>query len=231
LRLRQNALRLAQAISENPKISATAIILFMAAHWQPGNEQAWSRYVRHVLSKPIRRNDLLNAVAQCLRVRSPGPMLVSEEKRAVERSRTLIGAHILLAEDNPVNVAVAQGYLEEFGCTCDVAGTGAEAVEAYASGKQGYPIILMDCQMPEMDGITATRRIRAIETAEERPRIPIIAVTANAYAEDRAACAGAGMDDYLAKPYTEAQLLDVIRKWLPPNPQTGAEVAAGSVAA
>ena len=111
---------------------------------------------------------------------------------------------------------------------CDIANTGAEAVEAYAKG--AYPIVLMDCQMPEMDGLTATRRIRAIEAAEGRARVPIIAVTANAFAEDRTACAAAGMDDYLAKPYTEAQLLATIEQWLPGG-SAARRVSANTVAA
>ena len=122
------------------------------------------------------------------------------------------GARVLIAEDNPVNVEVAREYLSSLDCEITLAQTGLEAVAAYA--QPAFDIILMDCQMPEMDGLAATRKIREAEKLLGLPRRPIIAVTANAYDDDRQRCLAAGMDDYLTKPFTEEQLHDVLAKWV-----------------
>jgi CheY-like chemotaxis protein/HPt (histidine-containing phosphotransfer) domain-containing protein len=119
---------------------------------------------------------------------------------------------VLLAEDNPVNVEVAREFLESFGCTTDIVNNGAEAVAAFDRGR--YDLVLMDVQMPEMDGLTATRRIRESEVRQSRALTPIVAMTANAFAEDQEKCAAAGMNDYIAKPFDEEQLVALLRKWL-----------------
>jgi signal transduction histidine kinase/ActR/RegA family two-component response regulator len=130
------------------------------------------------------------------------------------RKRESFQAHVLVAEDNPVNQEVVKEYLEGFGCTYDLAANGIAAIAAFESGR--HDIVLMDCQMPELDGLSATRRIRQLETDGGRSAIPMIAVTANAYAEDRAACLAAGMNDYLSKPFTEDELGTMLAKWLKP---------------
>jgi CheY-like chemotaxis protein len=109
---------------------------------------------------------------------------------------------VLLAEDNAVNQKVAMFMLAKFGCKGTTAVNGAKAVEAWREGS--FDLILMDCQMPEMDGFQATRTIR--ESEEPGTHIPIVAVTANAMEGDRERCLAAGMDDYVAKPLTKAGL-------------------------
>jgi len=116
------------------------------------------------------------------------------------------GVRVLVAEDNMINQVVAVSLLAHLGCTVDVAADGVEAVRRWSEG--AFDLILMDCQMPEMDGFEATRRIRAAEAGEGR--IPIVALTANAMREDRDACLEAGMDDHIAKPVTEESLLAAI---------------------
>ncbi len=122
-------------------------------------------------------------------------------------------ARILLADDNHVNVTVARAMLKKLGHTIDVARNGLEAVEAL--GRVAYDLVLMDCQMPELDGFDATRRIRAEGSGCLAPNVPIIAMTANAMEGDRDRCLAAGMDDYLTKPINLQALGDAIDRWLP----------------
>jgi CheY-like chemotaxis protein len=126
-------------------------------------------------------------------------------------SRQFAG-HVLVAEDNPVNQLVIRTMLKGLGVTCDVRRDGRVAVEAWIAGD--YDVVLMDCQMPEMNGFEATRRIREAEQRYGRWRVPIVAVTANAILGDREACIDAGMDDYLSKPYSECGLVQVLERWL-----------------
>jgi two-component system sensor histidine kinase/response regulator len=119
------------------------------------------------------------------------------------------GCRVLLAEDNAVNQRVAVLMLERLGCRVDVAGNGLEALDL--SGRLPYDIIFLDCQMPELDGYGAARAIRAREAGG--PRVPIIALTANAMDGDRAECLAAGMDDYLSKPVVMASLASALRRY------------------
>ncbi|MFW5653346.1 MAG: ATP-binding protein, partial [Planctomycetota bacterium] len=136
-------------------------------------------------------------------------------------NRVGIGYRLLLAEDNEIGQLVAVNILRQFGFDCDIAATGAEAVDALLS--HAYDLVLMDCQMPIMDGFEATRRARAAEQmGRMRPpehgrcgeRIPIIALTASAVRGDREACLDSGMDAYLTKPIDAAKLLDTLKHWL-----------------
>ena len=126
---------------------------------------------------------------------------------AAEVALAPLNLNILMAEDNPVNVLVTESLLEDLGCTVTVAENGLAAADAAA--EQSFDLIFMDCQMPIMDGYEATRQIRAMEDGASRT--PIIAVTANAFAEDRDACFEAGMTDFLAKPVTNAALIQVLK--------------------
>jgi signal transduction histidine kinase/CheY-like chemotaxis protein/HPt (histidine-containing phosphotransfer) domain-containing protein len=125
---------------------------------------------------------------------------------------TKFDAHVLVAEDNTVNQDVMREYLLGFGCTLRIVPNGEAALVAIAD--EPYDLVLMDCQMPGLDGLSATRRLRAEEAKTGRPRLPVIAVTAHAFEQDQAACRDAGMDDYLAKPFTERQLATMLARWL-----------------
>jgi CheY-like chemotaxis protein len=119
--------------------------------------------------------------------------------------------HVLLVEDNLINQEVAAGLLEQLGCTCTIAVNGRQAVRLL-SEPNDFSMVLMDCQMPVMDGYEATRRIRAQE-GQRGGRIPIMALTANAMAGDRELCLEAGMDDFLSKPFQLGALADKLRRW------------------
>jgi CheY-like chemotaxis protein len=119
-----------------------------------------------------------------------------------------LSARILLAEDNAINQKVAQFMLKRAGYAVDIVWDGSTAVQACCA--QDYDVVLMDCQMPEMDGLEATRQIRKLN----KPQPVIIAVTAHAIAGYREKCLESGMDDYVSKPYTADQLLAIVREGL-----------------
>jgi len=131
---------------------------------------------------------------------------------------------ILLVEDNLVNQKVAVRMLEKLGCSIDVAVNGAEAVEMWRHFD--YDAVFMDCQMPVLDGLEATREIRRQEADAGRPRTPIVAMTANAMHQDRSDCLAAGMDDYLAKPVRQEDLAAMLRTWMSMVPNS-VQKAAG----
>jgi signal transduction histidine kinase/CheY-like chemotaxis protein len=135
------------------------------------------------------------------------------KKTAASVKPRSFGVHALIAEDNPVNVEVLKWYLTELGCTSVVAGNGREALEAL--NKEKFDIVLMDAQMPEMDGISAIRAIRRIEAEHRAPRMPIALVTANAFDSDRVLAFEAGADDFLSKPFQEHQLAAVLERLVP----------------
>jgi CheY-like chemotaxis protein len=128
------------------------------------------------------------------------------------------GARILLVEDNALNQKVAQSLLQKRGYRVMVCENGALALEALR--RERFDIVLMDCQMPVMDGFEATRSMRE-DPAVLAPRTPVIAVTANAMESDRQACLAAGMDDYLSKPFKDEELHAMIQRYLAGDPPRG----------
>jgi CheY-like chemotaxis protein len=173
------------------------------------------------LLKPIKPSQLYNALVG-LFARTPEATTAKEGGREVRRPAAAASQfdaemgkrqplRILLAEDNAVNQKLALRLLERLGYRADVAANGVEAIRAVE--RQPYDLVFMDVQMPEMDGLEATRQICARWMKHERPRI--VAMTANALAEDREACLAAGMDDYLAKPIRVDELVAALRRCAP----------------
>jgi CheY-like chemotaxis protein len=124
------------------------------------------------------------------------------------------GALVLLVEDNPANQLTAMRMLEKMGHAVHVVSNGLQAVKSLAYSGGRYDLVFMDCQMPEMDGFTATREIRKAEIISGR-HIPVIAMTANAMSGDREACIAAGMDDYIPKPISRGAISEALVRWLP----------------
>jgi signal transduction histidine kinase len=124
-----------------------------------------------------------------------------------------LSGRVLLAEDNPVNALVAEALLQKLGIDVTVVEDGARAVEWFRTGRPD--LVLLDCQMPVVDGLEAARRIRALESSEGWPRTPMVALTANAFEGDRAESLAAGMDDHLAKPFKDEDLARVLARYLP----------------
>jgi signal transduction histidine kinase/DNA-binding response OmpR family regulator/HPt (histidine-containing phosphotransfer) domain-containing protein/sugar lactone lactonase YvrE len=161
-----------------------------------------------IVGKPMRRAELHEALARVLR-RAAQPVTANT---ATGRDRRL-PAHVLVAEDNPVNQTVTEGFLTEMGCSVTCVADGRTAVTRASSG--AFDLILMDLQMPDIDGITATAMIRRAEAAAGARRAPIIAVTANTSATHREACLAAGMDDFLGKPLYFDDLRQALVRWVP----------------
>ncbi len=187
------------------------IVLLSSISGLVPQETAASAGLSARLTKPVRQQELLDCLASLVRGsgarRALSPVA---EHLPVERPAAL-GLSVLLAEDNVVNQAVAAGMLEQLGCQVIVVSNGLEAVTAAV--QRPFDVVLMDCQMPEMDGLTATRKIREQALLGGDPRIPIIALTANAMEGDREKCLAAGMDDYLSKPFTMQCLRDRLRPY------------------
>lgn len=167
------------------------------------------------LGKPIFRKRLLGALCSVFGITEP------IEPTEVDRRLTVVGrdprkpARILLVEDNPINQKLSIKLLEKFGYESDLASSGEAAVDLFKSNR--YELVLMDCQMPGLDGYETTREIRRLELTSDR-RIPIVALTANAMKGDREKCLEAGMDDYLAKPIQPQNLRETIERWLGEGP-------------
>ncbi len=173
------------------------------------------------MTKPVRAGELLNTIVDL--VRPSAPRGLDARARAA-----LAGARVLLVEDNEINQQVAQGLLEDVGIALAVAGDGAVAVRMVAEAHEdGTPFaaVLMDLQMPEMDGLEATRRIRADARNAD---LPILAMTANTMAADREACLAAGMNDHLAKPLDVERVYTALLGWIAPKQRPAAPPAAAA---
>jgi signal transduction histidine kinase/CheY-like chemotaxis protein len=142
------------------------------------------------------------------------PAVAAETAPVTAQLATSRMGRILLAEDNPVNQMVLVGYLESFGHQVELAVNGQEALDRIAA--EPFDLVMMDCQMPELDGYEATRRVRRREAEQEPPRrrLPIVAVTAHAFPGERERCLEAGMDDYLVKPFRPDELAALLARWL-----------------
>jgi PAS domain S-box-containing protein len=193
---------LVAAVRLDPALSRTRTVLCSSASVGAAARDA----ADSVVQKPVRRRVLLSAVAEVRGGASGQPRDAVPPRPAGPR-----GAEVLLVEDNPTNQAVATALLERLGCRVRLAEDGAEAVAACAARE--FSVVLMDVQMPLMDGVEATRRIRAAEAAAGRRRVPIVAMTANAMAGVREAYLAAGMDDFLPKPFRADRLAEALERW------------------
>jgi two-component system sensor histidine kinase/response regulator len=171
-----------------------------------------------VLIKPIKQSELFDSIANAVRPKSGDVQLPqSPSPPSTEMTQSKLAANsqrILVAEDNAVNQLLTLTQLKKLGYHAQAVANGREAVEAVLTGT--YDLVLMDCQMPEMDGLEATIKIRELEIGK-KTRLTIIALTANAMKEDQDRCLRAGMDDYISKPVKKEILAKMLAKWLPEN--------------
>ncbi len=208
-----NGLQLTEKIRSDASLSSTRIMMLTSAHHEVCQARREELGIFRCVSKPVRQLELFEIIKEVLGSSAYSHTSLNE-KPSEQDSDTisppdLIG-HVLLAEDNLVNQEVAKAMLTKLGVKTDIANNGQEATDMIQ--QNSYDIILMDCQMPVMDGFKATAAIRK---KYDSTTLPIIALTANASSEDRQNCLNAGMNDFLSKPYALDQLRQIIHRWLP----------------
>jgi PAS domain S-box-containing protein len=207
--------QLAEQISGNPRLAGPSVILLSSADRQPDSARCRQAGVAAYLGKPVKPSELLDAIVTALASSTEGAAekLIGRERRlrasALDRSRAL---RVLLVEDNATNEMLAVALLEKAGHTVATAHNGKEALAALAN--RCFDVVLMDVQMPEMDGFEATAHIRKQERATGG-HVPIVAMTAHAMKGDRQRCLDAGMDGYVCKPIQAAELHQALASFLP----------------
>lgn len=200
---------LAERIMANPRWSAPTIMMLSAVGIRGDAERCRKLGIAAYLTKPVKQSELLDAIVNVLHRRATAAVDQPVVTRHTLREGR-VQKHILLAEDNLINRRLALSMLQKRGYRITTAENGLEAIAAYQKGP--FDLILMDVQMPEMDGFEATGQIRRLEV-ERGGRIPIVAMTAHAMKGDRERCLEAGMDDYISKPIQVDKLMDIIERW------------------
>jgi len=241
-----NGLAMAEAVRREPGLAALRLVMLTSLASGDEPMLVHKSGIDAFLTKPVRQQELVNVLSDLFAaaplaaasgdggvpaggaasppVPTPAPPMASPP--------AALGLKVLLVEDNPVNQEVARAMLTGLGCDVAIAGNGREALEAMA--RERFSVVMMDCQMPEMDGFEAVRRLRDPVQAEvmQTPRdVPVVAITANALAGDAERCRAAGFSDYLAKPFKQQQLAEMVQRWArPPAPQQAPAAASIAIA-
>ncbi len=216
--------QLAEHIKASPELQSTILLILTSLGQHMSADEMRSIGLAGYLTKPLRQSRLFDAIVDATAGEVPLPGTTPAADATGQPCLT--GARVLLAEDNEINQIVAFEILSRSGCQCDIANNGREALEAVKARR--YDVVLMDCQMPQMDGFEATRAIRAWEAgppATPPATHPIIALTANAIKGDRELCLEAGMDGYVTKPIQPTDLLATIAGLIDPRPDAAASLA------
>lgn len=218
-----NGIELVRAIRNDAQLAHLHIIILTAFDSNDEIKRAHSLGIEHCISKPVRSNELYASIA-AITSGDKSETQLHDDKIFTQKERldanSTITARVLLAEDNKINQEIALAMLEETAYTVTVVNNGREALLALKSEK--FDVVLMDCQMPEMDGFEASRLLREHESQTNSHRTPVIALTANAISGDKERCLLAGMDDYISKPYTRTILLRTLAHWTLAAPTTDA---------
>lgn len=205
-------LHLAQAIQSDACVPDVPIVILKTTDMETNSGEEARLGIVASLAKPVRPSCLYATLAGL--TKPPAPTLHSESASPPhEVHRSKFAGRILVVEDNEMNRELTVSMLNSFGCSADTASNGREAFDAVC--RKHYDLVLMDCQMPKMDGYEATRLIRKKEKENDATHIPIVALTAYATELDQGKCLAAGMDDYLAKPFRMEQLRTMLDRWLP----------------
>ena len=214
-----NGLDAAERIRARAETRRLPIVLISAYAGKEEEARCAALGVNVFLPKPITASSLLDAVVEAQGAR------VHAKRRALDAPlEREFDARVLLAEDNEANQMVASELLSRLGIELEIANNGREALDMVKAAPDRYAAVLMDVQMPEMDGLAATRAIRDIPMPR---RLPILAMTANAMKGDLDACLAAGMDDHVTKPIERKSLLQTLRRWLPARSPFSEDVTPG----
>ncbi len=200
---------LAADVQADDQLAGTHLLMLTSAADVGGQQKARDLGINGYLTKPVHRAELLSALQRLLGLRGPGGGRERRMITAASMENDRPHAVVLIAEDNRVNQQIATAMLRKRGHEVDVAVNGREAVEKVQA--RSYDVVLMDIQMPEMDGLAATRAIRAMEAYEH---LPIVACTAHALAEERERCEAAGMNGFVTKPFKAIELLAAVEEWV-----------------
>jgi signal transduction histidine kinase/DNA-binding response OmpR family regulator len=220
-----DGITLARAIQADPVLRDTSLVMLSSLGQRLPQDGAQSPSIAAYLTKPVRQSQLYDCLATVMStalVPLPGPQVTPHR---LSEAPAQLQVRVLVAEDNVVNQKVAVRMLEKFGCRVDVVANGREALAALS--RIAYDCVLMDCQMPEMDGYEATAAIRQRE-AHTGNHTLIVAMTANAMQGDREQCLAAGMDDYVCKPVRAEELLALLQKWVRPSDNTSTHPSAAA---
>lgn len=221
-----DGVQLADAIASDSSLKTPTMVMLTSHYHTPDNKDLTNLSLAACLQKPVRLSTLHDALAQYMGEGMVQPK--SHTPSVLESAVDLRGARALVAEDNSVNQMVIGELLKSAGIEADIVNNGAEAVSLVDS--EQYSFVLMDCEMPEVDGYEATKWIRMQENSSKDGRhIPIIALTANAIQGDRERCIDAGMDDYLTKPVNAKKLFTTLNKWYT-KPESVPDVQSASTA-
>ncbi|GFO70485.1 hypothetical protein GMLC_40640 [Geomonas limicola] len=211
-----DGIELVRTIKADPALAALPLVMLSSFGSEERAQAALDAGVLRFLNKPLGSARLKECLSSVLAGEGGGA-----GERSPDPTPVSFDASILVAEDNPVNQEVVRHMLTLLGCRMELAEDGIVVAEAAARG--GHDLIFMDCQMPRRDGFVATTVVREWEAREGLPRIPIVALTANAIAGDRERCLAAGMDDYLSKPFDLNQLRTMLQRWIPALAREAAE--------
>jgi two-component system, sensor histidine kinase and response regulator len=219
-------LRLARAIKADPSIAAVHLVMLAPPGLAGDEEEAQQAGIVGSVSKPVRQSRLYDCLVPLLRASAATLPMPVGSSPALQADPGFEHAKVLVAEDNPVNQEITLKMLTYLGCHVRVVANGHEALEALEQATY-YDLVLMDCEMPEMDGFEATKAIRESEALRGETPLQIIALTAHAMQGAREDCLAAGMTDYLSKPFSMEELCAVLRRCLPlsPGSQGSAESA------
>ncbi len=222
---------LVQALRNQPETVDLPVIMVTSIGKDPTPEQLEAWRLSAYLHKPLRQSRLYNAILSVVTKESQRASLDRgrRDESFLSPDPLLAGKHVLIAEDYEINQVVIGEILQRLGMTYEVVGNGRDAVDRAST--RAFDLILMDCQMPQLDGLAATSEIRLREETEggwarRNNRLPIAALTAHAVAGDRERCLGAGMDDYLTKPVDRHALRDLLIRWIGSLPSDATSTVA-----
>ena len=206
-------MQLAAKIKEDPSLNHDILIIMLTGITNaPSKVIARNAGVKRILAKPVAGYTLKTTLAEELAQRSKGQMLGMQPPSLATPLDVPADFRILVAEDNNISTKVIRGMLGKLNLEPDTASNGEEALQAMKA--QRYDLVLMDCEMPVLDGFSATQQLRAWEAVSLRPRTPVVALTAHILAEHKERARQAGMDGHMAKPVELSQLRELIEYWV-----------------